>query len=370
MIILFPSSTERVGVAIHVLNLSRLLHEQQLLSYVLCPKEGWLIDQCKSENIPYRIVQLSYKPSKLLISSWRLFRELLTAQSGTILHLHGRFPLFISIFSMLLNRKISYVVTVHQFSNVGNNGLFDWKERLETFLLNYLTRIGCVSKGLLLEVQKKITSKSIQNLFVLPNFINHYEYSTIPYDPVDKKIKIVAIGRLSIEKGFDILIQAVEYLTQTGTTDIACAIYGEGPEKNSLSELIDKKNLKEFIFLKEVKNNDDLRYSLPNYTMLVIPSRSESFGLVALEAFNAELPVIASNILGLNEVVRDNETGLLFDAEQPILLAEKIRLMMGTDTPKSQLTRNALDWFIKYTDRGKILSEYKKFYAIGAKKDD
>ncbi len=370
MIILFPSSTERVGVATHVLNLSRLLHEQKLLSYVLCPKEGWLTDQCKFENIPYKIIQLSYKPSKLLISSWRLFRELLTAKSGTILHLHGRFPLFVSILSMLLNKRIAYFATIHQFSDVGKNGLFDWKERLETFLLNYLTRIGCVSKGLLLEVQKKITSQAIQNLFIVPNFINHYDYSTIPYDSVDKKIKIVAIGRLSIEKGFDILIQAVDYLIQTGTTDITCVIYGEGPEKNSLSELIDKKNLKEYVLLKEVINNDELRYSLPNYSMMVIPSRSESFGLVALEAFNAELPVIASDISGLNEVVRNNETGLLFDAEQPILLAEKIRLMMGKDTPKSQLTRNAFEWFSKYTDRKKILSEYEKFYAIGAKKDD
>lgn len=370
MIILFPSSTERVGVAIHVLNLSKLLHEQKRLSYVLCPKEGWLTDQCKSKNIPYKILHLSYKPSKLLISSWRLFRELFTVKNKTILHLHGRFPLFVSILSMFLNRNIAYFATIHQFSNVGNNGLFDWKERLETFLLNYLTRIGSVSKELSLEIQKKIASQSTQNIFTVPNFIEKYDYSTISHESADQQIKIISIGRLSIEKGFDILIQAVDYLIHTGTTNIICAIYGEGPEKEYLSQLINVKALNMYVSLKGGINNDDLRYSLQNYTMMIIPSRSESFGLVALEAFNAKLPVIASNISGLNEVVINNETGLLFDSEQPILLADKIRLMMSKDTPKAQLTRNAFEWFAEYTDRTRILSEYAKFYAIGAKKDD
>lgn len=367
MIILFPASTERVGVAIHVLNLSRLLHEQKLLSYVLCPKEGWLTDQCKSKNIPYKVIQLSYKPSEFLTSSWRLLRELTRAENGTILHLHGRFPLFISILSMLLNRKISYIVTVHQSLNVGNNGLFDWKERLEIFLLNHLTRIGSVSKGLLLEIQKKLALQSIQNIFLVPNFIEKYDYSPAPHKSIEQKIKIIAIGRLSVEKGFDILIQAIDYLIQTGTTDITCSIYGEGGEKDSLVKLIDEKSLQKYVFLKGAINNDTLRDSLPNYTMMVIPSRSESFGLVALEAFNAELPVIASNISGLNEVVRNNETGLLFDAEQPISLADKIRLMSNQDSSKSLYTRNALKWFTKYTDREKILSNYAEFYALGAK---
>ncbi len=368
MIILFPASTDNVGVAIHVLNLSKLLREQNLLSYVLCCRQGWLVDQLHSENIPYKIIPLSYNPSKFFVSSWRLFRALLHVENGTILHLHGRFPLFISLLSMLLNTKINYFATIHQFSDVGDHGWLSWKEHLETFLLNRLSRIGAVSKGLALEIHQRVMSKSIHNIFIVPNFIKRYDYPFSTNRSSDQHIKIIAIGRLSHEKGFDVLIQAIEYLIQTNKINITCSIYGEGPEKHFLSQLIHEKNLNESIFLEGIVDNDDLRHRLPNYHLMVIPSRSESFGLVALEAFNAQLPVIASNIPGLNEIVRDNDTGLLFDTEKPISLSAKIFLMLNHDTLKSKCTANAFEWFSHYTDREKILSDYTKFYSIGAKR--
>jgi glycosyltransferase involved in cell wall biosynthesis len=61
--------------------------------------------------------------------------------------------------------------------------------------------------------------------------------------------------------------------------------------------------------------------------ILVVPSRHESFGMVILEGFKYSKPVVSSNTDGAKILIRDNENGLIFDVENPKMLAEKIKLL-------------------------------------------
>ena len=93
---------------------------------------------------------------------------------------------------------------------------------------------------------------------------------------------------------------------------------------------------------------------------LVVPSRSESFGLSAVEAQALGIPVIASNIKGLNEVVLDKKTGLLFESGNEKDLAKKIMLIYENAKLKECFTKNIFEIIDTYSidnyliDLGKI----------------
>src|SRR5205814_955711 len=86
---------------------------------------------------------------------------------------------------------------------------------------------------------------------------------------------------------------------------------GDGPEKAGAEQLVRELGLeRDVLFL---GNQDCMEELLPLADVFLLPSSSESFGLVALEAMSAEVPVVASNIGGLPEVVDHGATGYLHD---------------------------------------------------------
>jgi glycosyltransferase involved in cell wall biosynthesis len=105
------------------------------------------------------------------------------------------------------------------------------------------------------------------------------------------------------------------------------------------------------IFFKGEINNSDVPDVLRRFDVFVIPSRSESFGVAAVEASSVGLPVIASNVGGLPEVVIDGETGLLFESENVNDLCDKLYYFY--QNPKfagdcsergSEFVRRNFDW--------------------------
>ena len=134
----------------------------------------------------------------------------------------------------------------------------------------------------------------------------------------DRKM-IVAAGRLSHEKGFDLLVQAAGLLKERGLKfDIQ--IYGDGPEKTELAEQINRLRLSDRVGLAGF--NHDLRPVYARSEFLVIPSRSESFPLVVLEAWAQGTPVVATRVGRLPELIEDNVNGLLVREVTPEALAE------------------------------------------------
>jgi N-acetyl-alpha-D-glucosaminyl L-malate synthase BshA len=111
---------------------------------------------------------------------------------------------------------------------------------------------------------------------------------------------------------------------------------GDGPEKASAEQLARELGVhRDVLFL---GNQDCMEELLPLADVFLLPSSSESFGLVALEAMSAEVPVVASNVGGLPEVVEDGATGFLHDPGHTegfvssvlhLLTHEKMRRSMG-----------------------------------------
>lgn len=142
-------------------------------------------------------------------------------------------------------------------------------------------------------------------------------------------VVIGIVGQTGAWKGHDDLIEALVELRDEGLS-FSCAIFGAGEreyvkeltEKIAASQLTDKIRWAGFV------NNPVEIYGAID--ICVVPSRvNEAFGMVAAEAACFGLPVVATRLGALPEIVRDGETGYLVDERNPRQLAEKLRLLVS-----------------------------------------
>ena len=141
--------------------------------------------------------------------------------------------------------------------------------------------------------------------------------------------------------------------------NIKLIIAGEGHEKNNYVKLINKLKLNDKVFFLGAVLNMAWFYSIID--CFVIPSHWEPFGIVALEAQATKVPVIASNTGGLNEIISDKKTGLLFEPENEKDLAKKIELIYNNEELRKKLAENGFESVKKYS-LGNYLIKLENIY--------
>jgi glycosyltransferase involved in cell wall biosynthesis len=135
--------------------------------------------------------------------------------------------------------------------------------------------------------------------------------------PGDSRV-LLAIARLTSQKGIDVAIQALS----VGDDDTVLVVLGEGPERKALEELAATLDLQSRVFLPG--RVPDVAAWLRRADVLVHPARWEGFGLGVLEAMLAGLPVVASDVSALPELVLDGVTGFLVPPDDVTALGEAI----------------------------------------------
>lgn len=146
---------------------------------------------------------------------------------------------------------------------------------------------------------------------------------------------ILYLGRLSEEKGIETLIEAMKSLP-----DINLKIVGTGPELENYSLFVTRYSLHNVEFL-GYKSGAELNEIISQAQCLIVPSNwYEVTGLVVLEAYLNNTPVIASDIGGLPEVVIDNKTGYLFQPKNVKELIEKIKLIFNNHAFQEEMAAN------------------------------
>ncbi len=170
-------------------------------------------------------------------------------------------------------------------------------------------------------LKKKFGEWGIENkIEVVPNFISpslRVACEAISHSPCDY---LLYFGRLTEEKGLLTLIWAMKQLP-----DIKLRIVGDGPLKEKLQNLVD---MPDNIQLVGYKSGDELAREIVGARAVVIPSEwYENYPMSALEAISYGKPIIAANIGGLPEIVRDQKSGLLFQSGNASDLVDKIKLL-------------------------------------------
>lgn len=148
---------------------------------------------------------------------------------------------------------------------------------------------------------------------------------------------ILFAGRLSPEKGIDVLVRAIKGADSDSVlAGVKLIVAGDGPEKYWLTEL---KNVEQLGFVSQ----EELSRVFGKATMLVMPSRSEGFGVVALEAMAHGVPVIASNVGGLKNLIEHEHTGLLVAVDDVDSLCSSMERLFQDDRLCELLSLNGQD---------------------------
>jgi glycosyltransferase involved in cell wall biosynthesis len=137
---------------------------------------------------------------------------------------------------------------------------------------------------------------------------------------------IGAAGRLSPEKGFDVLIEAAALMAQDGTFDFGIVLFGAGSLREELQRQIDVNGLSSRFMLAGF--TAELDSYLPHFDAFVQSSHTEGLPNVLLEAAAAGVPVVATNVGGTAEVVVDGETGLLVTPGDADALAQGLKRLL------------------------------------------
>src|SRR5207244_1285250 len=128
--------------------------------------------------------------------------------------------------------------------------------------------------------------------------------------------------------GFDIAVTAFASLVRR-FPGARLVIAGDGPERTKLEQQISELGLAHRVELAGAVTPCEVPALLNTITAVLLPSRQESFGLVALEAALMARPVVATRVGGLPEVVVHEQTGLLVKPEVPEALAAGLTYLLA-----------------------------------------
>lgn len=213
-------------------------------------------------------------------------------------------------------------------------------------LLRRFERVLCVSEDLCQEVQH--WGVSADRCTLVENAIDLDVYQRrrtkgaakealgIPHD----SILLGAVGRLSPEKGFDLLIQAVGLL-KAGKQNLYAVIAGEGPERRSLEQLIGRLGLQTKVRLLEYHRDPIEVYEALD--IYVLSSRREGLPNVVLEAMAMRVPVVATSVAGMPRLLRNCQNGVLVAPGKVESLVGGISLLFDEADLREQLAAEAYD---------------------------
>lgn len=221
-----------------------------------------------------------------------------------------------------------------------HHGIIEGFPRLLERLHSVLVNVGVAS--ILVNVSRKVLEQAAaagirrEHMTVITNGIPAGARENIDRDasradlgisPTD--VLILSVGRLVYQKGHEYLIQAIEAI-RADLPQLRVLLCGEGPLRGQLQSQIDRLGLQDVVTMPG--NRLDIDRFLGSADVFVLPSRWEGLPVALLEAMDRGLPVVATRVEGVEEVVQDETQGLLVPPEDARALAASIRrLAMDPD---------------------------------------
>ncbi|MFZ1947452.1 MAG: glycosyltransferase family 4 protein [bacterium] len=321
--------------------------------------EGYFIDNVDYREVSERggiLSKLRHLPRSLYsFEAGRRFAELLEATRPDVIHLQNfRRHLTFSIVSQASKRRIPVVITAHDYEMICPSSLLfsggsvceacggrrfyravtsrckdgsragSLAVALEAYFIRamgYYDLVAAVITPSRFARDRMVAcGQDPSRISVIPNFIDASAYRP----SYENRGYVISFGRLSPEKGIDVLVEAAGALPE-----LRFVIAGDGPSRASLEDRAVKAGLRNADFIGYV-DRARLRQLVAGAILVVMPSVSpENLPYSVLESFALGKPVVASRIGGIPELVEDGRTGLVFEPGSAPALAEKIAQLVA-----------------------------------------
>ena len=317
ILLISPTESGLGGIAQHVQGLKNFLKN-----------EGNSVEIISSENTFTIPIKGLKNPSFMISSSLKAkFKK-----NNDIVHAHN-----IPSAKAMKNASGKKILTIHgiysqQVENLHNKTTSKIATSYEKEALRWADAITVVSNDAF-DYYKKLGL----NVYHIPNSINIQSLTTKSDRRYEKQI--IFAGRLSQEKGIDVLCELIELLP----SDINLIILGSGPKENLIKN-IKKPNVNYLGYLPKNETISLIRGS----DILIQPSLIEGISSTILEAMACKTSVITTNVGGNKEIIENNQNGILIEPNNPQKLLEEILNLFSNPEVKNKLIDSAYTNVQKY----------------------
>ena len=282
-----------------------------------------------------------------------------------LIHVHYAIPhAYAAYFAkqILLDKGIHLpVITTLHGTDITLVGVHPAYKPAVEFSINKSDRVTSVSESLKQETYAYFSIKN--EIEVIPNFIDNTQFDVDEIcncrdSHVGEREKIIIhVSNLRKVKRVDDVIRVFYEIQKE--VDSKLIIVGEGPEWENVASLIDELGINDKV--KSVGKINDLYSILCSADLFLLPSQKESFGLAALEAMAAKVPVISSNAGGIPEVNIDGKTGYVLPIGDVKGMAEKAISLLKNEALLKEFRVNAKNQAIHF-DKKNVLPLYENLY--------
>jgi len=344
------------GVEEHVyhlaLGLSRAGHEVQVLTTDLLRNTPFTRMSSNLESYPFpvtraRVWKLFEAPHGLGIVAPSMVRQAVKSRAEVVhAHAYGYFPAFAATLGSALD-GCALVITPHS-----DAGRPSWSKSLFNRVVPRLT-LKKASRVIAVSQHEAAVLAALGvdqgKIRVIPNGVDLGEFARLPQSRGgDGPIVGLSVGRIdSDQKGLDTLVRAVALLS--GSPRLEIRLVGEdwgGTER--LRSLAQRLGVSDRLTFVGKLSRAELLQEYAQAQFFVLPSIFEPFGIVLLEAMAAGLPVIASRVGGIPEIVEEGRTGLLVEPANPGAIAEALRHLCRDEALRRSMGRSARERAMRY----------------------
>ena len=301
--------------------------------------------------------------------------EVASAENLDLIHMHYAIPHSVSAYlarEMLKSTRYLPVVTTLHGTDITLVG------RDPSFLP--ITRFGIEQSDAVTAISNYLRDATHEtfctgcDIQVIYNFIDASYYRREPSEEVRQKLApngeriILHVSTFRPIKRITDCIEIVARMKnlRTGSEsplDVKLVMCGDGPERADAEALAARLGIAESVTFVGKQPQSQVRDYLSVTDLLFLPSQSESFGLTALEAMACEVPVIATRVGGIPELVEDGECGYLFEIGDVDEMARTALRLLNDDQQRVRLGRRGREIAVSRFATEKIIPQYEDLYS-------
>ena len=324
------------GIANYIFELSRVLKGKGV-DTIVASAGGDLEEGLGKAGISHERLNIKTKfefSPKVFLAAFAV-KRIVEKEGVDIIHAHTRVSQVTGAIASLIT-GIPMVTTCHGY----------FKKRLRSVIDTWGDKVIAISAAVYRHLKEDlgVDDKRIELVY---SGIDTYKFSkefsdteiakTKKYLGLSGKIVIGTIGRLSPVKGQKFFIQAMDEVLKH-RSDVAGLVVGNGPEGPSIKSLAMALGIDNRIsFIDSVK---DTREALAAIDIFVFPSVKEGLGIALLEALAMTKPCVASRTGGIEDIIKDGESGILADVGNPDAIASAILKLLSDENLRIKMGRS------------------------------
>jgi len=329
----------------HVLGLLSSINKSKFECFLICPNGNLSHEAKEISSLEVINIKMKSKFDYTTMNSINKALSQIQSQNNPfgpmIVHTHGTRAGFLG--RMALPKGVISVYTEHRWDADYHleNRINEW---LQLYFLAKLNRKTHLIIAVSNSVKDFLISRNLASENRVKVIHNGIDLQKAKSKKQNAKISkgnhfiIGNVGNLNHQKGHEYLIEAMpEILEHYPHTMLE--IIGEGEERKNLEFKIQNLKLEKHVTLFG-KQVDPMSF-MAKWDIFVLPSIAETFGIVILEAISQQLPVVATKVGGVPDIIKHNKNGILVSPHSPETIAEAIIELLSHPAKIEQLARNA-----------------------------